>query len=165
MSETPITGQGNKVSITTFLDAALIAGFLAVPLCHQPMVALLHALGVTPATPYAMRPLPPFGVPQVLSQSFWGGVWGIVFALVAPRFPRGAGYWVAAVLFGAFALSLVAWFVVSPIKGLPVAGGGRPATIATGLLVNGAWGLGTALLLRVIRRRPSGPPGDMAAPT
>src|SRR5436190_19983751 len=29
---------------------------------------------------------PPFGVPEVLSQSFWGGVWGIVFLLIVPRF-------------------------------------------------------------------------------
>jgi hypothetical protein len=59
---------------------------------------------------------------------------------------------VAAVLFGAFALSLVAWFVVAPLKSLPVAEGGRPAAIATGLLVNGAWGFGTALLLLGFRR-------------
>src|SRR5215217_734576 len=117
---------------------------------------LLHAVGLTPGTPYAMRPLPPLWVPQVISQSFWGGIWGIVFALVAPRFPRGAGYWATAVLFGAFALSLVAWFVVAPLKGLPVAGGGRPAAIATALLVNGAWGFGTALLLLAFRGMAGG---------
>jgi len=116
MSDVSITGQGTRVPPAALLVLAFIAGFLAVPLFHQPMLALLHALGVTPATPYAMRPLPPFGAPQVLFQSFWGGVWGIVFALIAPRFPRGAGYWVATVLFGAFALSLVAWFIVAPIK-------------------------------------------------
>jgi hypothetical protein len=158
MSDVSITGQGTRVPPAALLVLAFIAGFLAVPLFHQPMLALLHALGVTPATPYAMRPLPPFGVPQVLSQSFWGGVWGIVFALIAPRFPRGAGYWVATVLFGAFALSLVAWFIVAPIKGLPIAGGGAPAAIATGLLVNGAWGLGTALLLLASRKAAGGAP-------
>jgi len=131
---------------------AFVAGFLAVLLFHQPMLALLHALGVTGASPYPMRPVPPLGVPQVVSQSFWGGVWGIVLALVAPFFPRGLGYWVAAILFGAVALSLVAWFVVAPLKGLPMAGGGRPAAIATGLLVNGAWGFGTALLLPALHR-------------
>ena len=156
MREASTNSQGTTAPSATLLGLAFVAGLLAVPLFHQPMLALLHALGITPATPYAMRPLPPFGVPQVLSQSFWGGVWGIVFALVAPRFPRGAGYWVAAALFGAFALSLVAWFVVAPIKGLPVAGGGRPAAIATGLLVNGAWGLGTALLLMALRKVAGG---------
>ena len=134
---------------TGFLAIGFVAGFVAVPLFHQPMLLLLHSLGITPASPYAMRPLPPFGVPQVVSQSFWGGVWGIVFAWVATHFPRGPAHWLAAVLFGGFALSLVAWFIVAPLKGLPVAGGGRPAAMATGLLVNGAWGGGTALLLQV----------------
>jgi hypothetical protein len=152
VTRTTITGQETTAGLSLRLIAlAFVAGFLAVPLFHQPMLVLLHAIGLTPATPYAMRPLPPLGLPQVVSQSFWGGVWGIVFALVAPRFPRGALYWVAAVLFGAFALSLVAWFIVAPLKGLPTAGGGRPSAIATGLLVNGAWGCGTALLLMAFR--------------
>jgi hypothetical protein len=142
-----IVPRGTKPSLTGLLVLAFAAGFLAVPLFHQPMLALLHAIGVAPGSPYSIQPLPPIGVPQVVSQSFWGGVWGIVFALVAPRFPHGPAYWVCAVLFGALALSLVAWFIVAPLKGLPVAGGGRPTAIAIGLLVNGAWGLGTALLL------------------
>ena len=108
MSGVSTTRQTTRMPSAALLGLAFVAEFLAVPLFHQPMLALLHALGVTPAAPYAVRPLPPFGVPQVLSQSFWGGVWGIVFALVAPRIPRGAGYWAAAALFGAFALSLVA---------------------------------------------------------
>src|ERR687886_636432 len=156
MREASTNGQGKTAPSAALLGLAFAAGFLAVPLFHQPVLALLHAVGITPAAPYAMRRLPPFGVPEVLSLSFWGGVWGVVFALAAPRFPRGPGYWAAAVLFGGFALSLVAWFVVAPIKGLPTAGGGRPAAIATGLLVNGAWGLGTALLLLAIRRLAGG---------
>lgn len=131
---------------------AFIAGFVAVLLFHQPMVALLHAIGITGAASYATRPIPPLGVPQVVSQAFWGGVWGIVLSLVAPFFPRGIAYWVAALLFGAIVLSLVAWFVVAPLKGLPVAGGGRPAGIVTALLANGAWGFGAALLLWAFRR-------------
>ena len=129
---------------------AFIAGFVSVLIFHQAMLALLHAIGLTPAMPYAFRPVPPLGVPQVISSAFWGGVWGIIFAFVAPRFPRGAGYWIAAILFGALALTLVAWFVVAPLKGAPVAGGWKPAAMATGLLVNGAWGFGTALLLRFV---------------
>lgn len=136
----------------TLLGLAFVAGFLAVPLFHQPMLALLHAVGVTSAVPYVTSPIPPLGVPRLVSQAFWGGIWGIIFALVAPRFPRGMGYWITAVLFGAVALSLIAWFIVAPLKGLPAAGGGRPAAIATALLVNGAWGFGTALLLLAFRK-------------
>ena len=134
------------------LGLAFVTGFVAVPLFHQPMLALLHAVGVTSAVPYRTGPVPPLGVPQLVSQAFWGGIWGVIFALVAPRFPRSVAYWITAVLFGALALSLVAWCIVAPLKGLPIAGGGRPAAIATGLLVNGAWGFGTALLLLVFGR-------------
>jgi hypothetical protein len=157
MSDVVSGGRRADAPSAELLGLAFVAGFLAVPLFHQPMLALLHACGVTPAAPYATRPLAPLGVPQVLSQSFWGGVWGVVLALVAPRFPRGGAYWAAAAVFGAVALSLVAWFVVAPLKGLAVAAGGRPAAIATGLLVNGAWGLGTALLLAAFRRAARDP--------
>ena len=137
--------------LTRSIAFAFVAGFVAVPAFHQPMLALLHAAGITPALSYATRPLPPFGVPQILSQSFWGGIWGIILALVLLRLRPGVGYWVTAVLFGAFALSLVAWFIVAPLKGLAVAGGGHASAIATGLLVNGAWGFGVALLLWLFR--------------
>ena len=155
MSGTRIALPGTKEKSARLIAAAFVAGFLAVMLFHQPVLALLHAIGTTAAVPYVTRPVPPLGVPQVISQSFWGGIWGIIFALVAPRFPRGASYWIAAVLFGAFALSLVAWFIVAPLKGLPIAAGGRPSAIITGLLVNGAWGFGTALLLLAFRKAVS----------
>lgn len=131
---------------------AFVAGFLAVPVFHQVMLALLHAIGFVPVTAYNFQPVPPFGVPAVLSAAFWGGVWGVVFALVEPRFPRGPGYWIAAALFGAVPLTLVFWFIVAPLKGLPVAGRWQAAAWVTGLLVNGAWGIGTALFLRLFSR-------------
>jgi hypothetical protein len=114
------------------------------------MLGLLHATGLTAASPYVIRPVSPFGVPLVLSAAFWGGIWGIVFALLERRFPRGAAYWIAAILFGAVVLTLVAWFVVAPLKGTPVAAGFHPASMAVGPLVNGAWGLGMALIFRLL---------------
>jgi hypothetical protein len=125
-----------------------IAGFIAVPVFHQVMVIVLNAVGLVAWTPYRMSPVPPFGVPAVVSSSFWGGVWGIVFALLAPLFPRGGWYWVTSVLFGALALTIVAWIVVAPLKGMPLFFGGDPRGMLAGLLVNGAWGIGVALMLR-----------------
>ena len=52
------------------------------------------------------------------------------------------------VIFGALGPTLVAWFLVAALKGQPLGGGWKGSTMITGLLVNGAWGLGTALLLR-----------------
>jgi phosphotransferase system glucose/maltose/N-acetylglucosamine-specific IIC component len=129
------------------LVAGFVAGFLGVLIFHQLMLGLLHLIGLTAGQPYAMRLIPPLGIPAFLSAAFWGGVWGIVFALVHHRFPRGTAYWVAAFLFGAIFPTLVAWFVVLPMKGVPAGNGWQPAGMLTGILVNGAWGIGTAFFL------------------
>jgi hypothetical protein len=102
-----VTSQHGTAGVSVRLvTVAFAAGFLAVLVFHQPMLALLHGLG-----------------------------------------DRGS-----ATLFGAIVPTLAAWFVVAPLKGLPVAGGGRPAAIATGLLVNGAWGFGVAVLLPILQQ-------------
>ena len=132
------------------LVAGFAAGFIAVLVFHQLALGLLHVLGVVPATPWTMTPVPPLGVPQVFSAAFWGGVWGIVFVLVEPRFGRGAAHWVSALVFGAVPLTLVFWFVVAPLKGMPVGGGWAMPGLIVGPIVNGAWGIGTALLLWLV---------------
>src|SRR5438105_103869 len=104
-----------------------IAGFLAVLLFHQPVLTLLTQIGMAKAHTYSLTATAPFGVPQVISLSFWGGVWGIVFAVVEHRFPRGAAYWVVAFVFGALFPSLIAWFIVAPLKHASVAGGWQAA--------------------------------------
>lgn len=132
---------------TTRFVIAFIAGFLAVLFFHQSLLGMLHAINFAPRPPFPTQPTKPFGVPQVWSLAFWGGVWGIVFAAVASRFPRGDRFWLAALGFGAVFPTLVAWFIVAPLKGQPIAAGWQPAAMITGLLVNGAWGLGTALFI------------------
>jgi hypothetical protein len=124
-----------------------IAGFAAVLVFHQPVLGLLNASGFVQAATYSMNATKPFGVPQVLSLAFWGGVWGILFALAQTRFPRGIGYWIASLVFGAVLPTLVAWFIVAALKGQPLAGGWDSHKMITGLLINGAWGIGTAIFL------------------
>ena len=55
-------------------------------------------------------------------------------------------------VFGALALTLVAFTVVAALKGLPSFAGGNKQIWWRALLLNGAWGWGTALLLRPFRR-------------
>jgi hypothetical protein len=125
-----------------------IAGFLATLIFHQVVVALLWWAGVAPFGPFSMAATQPFGVPAVISLAFWGGVWGIVlWALI--RTSRGGAYWAKAFVIGALGPSVVAWFVVMPIKSMGFAGGWDPKIIVGALLLNGAWGLGVALLMRL----------------
>jgi hypothetical protein len=95
-----------------------------------------------------MTPVPPFGIPAVISLAFWGGVWGVIMMLLIAR-RRGAAFWIAAILFGAIFPTLVAWFIVAPLKHLPIASGWNSKTMMIGLLVNGVWGFGIALIYRV----------------
>jgi hypothetical protein len=130
-----------------------IAGFLATLIFHQVIVALLWWAGVGPFGPFSMAATQPFGVPAVISLAFWGGVWGILFGLIDISdisFPRGSGYWLTAFLFGAILPTLVALLVVLPLKGRPMGGGWQPAPLVTAFLINGAWGVGTGLILKVL---------------
>jgi hypothetical protein len=124
---------------------AFLAGFVATLVFHQGMLWLLHQAGMTPRTPFAMRPVPPFGVPAVLSLAFWGGVWGIVMiALIG----KARAFYFVATIFGAVLPTLVAAFVIAPLRHMPVTGS-PSKTLMMGFIVNAAWGLGTALLYRM----------------
>ena len=127
-----------------------IAGFLATITLHQIALELLHLANIAPRAAWSMQPVPPFGVPSVISLSFWGGVWGMIMIPVIDRF-RGAAYWVWAIVFGAVLPTLVAAFVVAPLKHQPLPHTGKMAIL--GLTVNGAWGLGTALFYRLFSRK------------
>jgi hypothetical protein len=131
---------------------AFLAGFASTLIFHQGLIALLHAGGFIPRVPYSFAPTAPFQIPQVVSLAFWGGLWGIPLWLVIRRM-RSSKYWLTALAFGAFFPSIVAWFVVFPLKGQPVAGGWKPAVLLLGLLLNGAWGIGVALLMKMMRGR------------
>jgi hypothetical protein len=74
-----------------------LAGFVSTLTFHQITIALLAALGALQASAYDLRAVPPLGLPQVINLAFWGGVWGCVWALVAPRAPRSMPVWLARV--------------------------------------------------------------------
>lgn len=147
-----MANRPDSPSLAGRLALGFLGGFLATLLFHQVALMILVAAGVAKAGTYSMQAVPPFGVPQVLSLSFWGGLWGMVFASFETKLPKGAGYWLAALLFGALGPTLVAWFVVAPLKGQPLAAGWQASRMITGLVINGAWGIGTALLLAAFFR-------------
>ena len=136
------------------IAVGFVAGFISVLIFHQGLWALLSLGGIIPPErpAWPLDPVPPFGLPSVLSKALWGGVWGAVLApLIAPV--SGTWYWLAWILAGAVALSLVAFHVVPPLKGEPI-----PALwprFLVALAVNGAWGFGTALILNLMRRGAS----------
>ncbi len=123
---------------------AFIAGFAATLVFHQGLFALLHLAGLVPVPAYNLAGVPPLGVPSVISLAFFGGLWGPPIAWLIRR-DTGAAYWLKALVFGAIGPTLVAMLLVFPLKGLEV----NPKIVVGGLLLNGAWGMGVALFMRL----------------
>lgn len=130
---------------------AFVAGFLSTLVFHQGVLLLFNLLGVFNRSPWNMDPVPPLGVPSVISLAFWGGVWGIPIWYLM-RHATGAAYWVRAIVFGAIGPTVVAFLLVVPLKGGAFGAGWDPKLWIGGLIVNGAWGLGLALLIRALKR-------------
>lgn len=127
---------------------AFMAGFVATLLFHQSVIGLFWLVDMVPSAPWNLSPVPPLGVPAVLSLSFWGGVWGLPVWWVIRRW-QGVTHWLSALLVGAIGPTAVAMLVVFPLKGLDVDG----ARVVGGLIVNGAWGLGVACSMRLLLQR------------
>ena len=127
-----------------------LAGIFSVLVFHQGLVWLLYMAGQVPAGPYGVRPIPPFGVPQIVNQCFWGGLWGIVIAVLLRRLRVPDLLFGFA--FGAVALSLTNWVVLPPIKGGAYFAGGDPRRMAITVAIAGTFGWGVALILRALRR-------------
>lgn len=121
---------------------AFISGFLATLIFHQGLFGVFYLAGVVPSAPFNMSPVPPLGVPSVLSLAFFGGLWGILLWLLLGRL-QGLVYWLANVIVGAIGPTAVAMLVVFPMKGLEVSA----KTWTGGLVLNGFWGLGVALFM------------------
>lgn len=129
-----------------------VAGALSTLLFHQGLVWLLGQAGLVSLAAWSWAPTRPFGVPAVLSLAFWGGLWGIAWAWLAGRLKGGGGLGLA-FLFGAILPSLVAAAVVVPMKGGDPKIFLQPALLLGVLLINGVWGVGTEILLRLGRGR------------
>jgi hypothetical protein len=127
------------------------AAAISVLTFHQGTWALLHAAGIMPPAPYPTSPVPPFGVPQIASLCFWGGLYGLLFGLILPRLPR-VPMWLLGLGLGLLA-AVVGWFAVAPLKGQPVASGFVPARMLISALINGAWGIGVGLILPFLMAR------------
>jgi len=134
-----------------------IAAAISVLTFHQGMWALLFAAGLTTMAPYPIRPVPPFGVPLIVDLCFWGGLYGLVFGLLRPRFTLPL--WLCGLIMGIIT-ALVGMFIVAPIKGMPIASGWMPWPILRSFLINGSWGVGVGLILPLLLPRRAVHSGD-----
>ena len=96
----------------------------------------------------------PMGLPYFWTIAFWGGMWGVVLAMVDDRFGRGRSYWRGAALFGAIVPSAFAWLLAIVTTGAPLGGsthlGAVAGALVSPLIINALWGLATALFLMLL---------------
>ena len=131
--------------------AGFVAGTIAVLLFHQGMYFVAKLAGV-PLSGTAWNYAPnsaAFGLPTLLNQMFWGGLWGVLFAMISDRLPGPTV--VKGIIFGSiFPMLLGSWLLVPLIKAQPLFSGAMKdgvMKLLPGLLLNGiAFGIGLALL-------------------
>ena len=124
-----------RLSLKTLL-MGFIAGAIAVATAHEIIDFLLLKAGLFPRVPWSMEPAAMTGAPQIVSDMFWGGLWGVLFALIQDRMPGGS-LWAKGLIFGLIGPALIGVFILVPlITGrFPLFLGGDPKLIISVLLI------------------------------
>ena len=129
-----------------------LAAVLSVLVFHQGMILLLRETGlfgiprstlVWNLTANARA----FGLPTLVNQCFWGGLYGAVFGLLVGRVRIGA--LPLALLTGA-ATTMMGFFVIAALRGTPIAGGWVLMAWLRGLSIGLSFGLGIWVFHTVI---------------
>jgi hypothetical protein len=132
-----------------------VAGALSVLIFHQGMVLILHLMKQVPNFPWNTATFRggPIPIPTIVNQMFWGGLWGVGFAVVGGLIPvahnilRGVVYG----LLGPFLLGngiLVPFF-----RSTAYFWGFQPPRILISALIASAFGAGIAVFYRLLSSR------------
>jgi len=139
-----------------------IAAAIAVLFVHESIIYVLARAGMTRGTAWGMQPIPPWGVPRLFNNIFWGGLWGILFALVYERLPGGAA-WLKGLIYGVLIVVFSNWLLLPLIKGQifgqpnqVLFGGWEPWRMLAAMLIVGGYGLGLGMIYGLLRPRNSG---------
>jgi len=96
------------------LVLGFIAGAIAVVTVHEIINFILLQAGLFPRVPWSMQPAAYTGVPQIVSDAFWGGVWGVIFVLLYGVLP-GGGPTVKGLIFGIIGPAIIGVFILVPL--------------------------------------------------
>lgn len=131
---------------------AFVAGIVAMLGFNQGLLWLIDRADIAETTVWSTRGLADTGLPVVGALVIWGALWGLViWALI--RSAEAAGYYVGALILGAVlvtgvSLAIAPW-VNGALFGVPLAGYDTHA-IGVVLAANAAYGLGLAILMRLL---------------
>lgn len=142
------------------LAFGFLCAALAVLFFHQATITYFNGMGWVPGPAYRQTPIAPWGVPVLWNQCFWGGMWGILFAILLPFRPARLPFVLFAMLFCVTLPILGAWVLVPLIKGTPMFAGGNTTAMARQIGIYAVWGFGLAVFWRglplLFPRAPAG---------
>ena len=118
-----------------------IAGAIATVTVHEIINYVLLQAGIFPRVPWSMTPVAATGVPQIISDMFWGGLWGSLFAAIWTSVP-GGNLPIKGLIFGLIGPALIGVFILVPLLTgrIPLFLGGDPKLIGSVLLILGGFG-------------------------
>jgi hypothetical protein len=135
------------------------AAAISVAVVHEAIIYGLTQAGWIRGTGWGMQPIPPWGVPRLVNNIFWGGLWGVLFALVYERVPGGMA-WLKGLIFGLFIVVISNWILLPLIKGQVF---GQPNQVLFGgwdgwrmlmsSLIVGGFGMGLGIVYSLIKPR------------
>ena len=126
-----------------------VAGALAMVSFHQPMAAVLHALGSFPVSPFDLTPKPS-GLPAMVQGMMWSGGWGVLLVLLLrlrPALPLAP----AAIVYCSTVPIAFLFLVMATAQGAPPAFGMPIPMALSVVLAHAAWGFGIALWISGLR--------------
>ena len=140
----------------------LIAGAISVVAVHQIIIYILGTYGMSRSVPWDLRPLGYGVVPQIpilANNMFWGGMWGVVFALIFGWLPGGAS-WLKGLIFSVLVVIFSNWIFLPMIRQYifsypPQAlfagfNGSNPMVLLPAFLVLTGFGLGLGIIYGLI---------------
>ena len=137
-----------------------IAAAISVVVVHEGIIYLLNAGGYIPTHGWSMTPaIPPWGVPRLVNNIFWGGLWGALFGLIYAWIPGGMA-WLKGLIFGLLIVVVSNWILLPLIKGQVFGqgnqvlfGGWNPTRMWIVASIVGGFGLGLGIIYGLIRPR------------
>jgi hypothetical protein len=135
------------------LILGFIAAAIAVVIFHQGMILVLKLTNLLPtATPWNFRSFGPLGVPTLVNQMFWGGLWGVAFAALFRMIPGGSSL-IKGLIWGLLGPALLGnWVLVPLFKGGALFAGFDVQRMVITVLIGAAFGIGLGLIYGLARR-------------
>lgn len=135
-----------------------IAAAIAVAVVHEGIIYGLTQAGWIRGTAWGLQPIAPWGVPRLINNIFWGGLWGALFGLIYDRLP-GSMAWLKGLIYGLLIVVVSNWVLLPLIKGQVFGqpnqvlfGGWNTQRMLASAVIVGGFGLALGVIYDLMRR-------------